>query len=106
MPRQPLTIMAVMCHPADAIDGAGGTLCLHAERGDEVTVVVCTHGVETHELQRNDNARFGDGQQTGDRSIAVGRKEKEVVEGMAILGVSDIRFLRFSDELLTVSPLN
>ena len=37
----PLKVMAVVCHPADAIDGAGGTLCLHQERGDEVTVVVC-----------------------------------------------------------------
>ena len=26
----------VVCHPADAIDGAGGTICLHAQRGDEV----------------------------------------------------------------------
>ena len=47
-----LRIMAIVCHPADALDHAGGTLCLHAQRGDEVTVVVCTHGVETHDLVR------------------------------------------------------
>lgn len=53
-----LKILAVVCHPADAIDGAGGMLCLHAERGDDVTIVVCTHGVESHDLRRNDAVCF------------------------------------------------
>ena len=104
---EPLKILAVVCHPADAIDGAGGTLCLHRQRGDEVTVVVCTHGVDTHDLERNDALRFGSATQasseTLDHTTTIGRKEREVVEGMAILGVSDVRFLRFPDELLTVS---
>ena len=52
--------MAIVCHPADALDHAGGTLCLHAQRGDEVTVVVCTHGVETHDLVRNESLSRGD----------------------------------------------
>ena len=47
-----LKVMAIVCHPADAIDHAGGTLCLHAERGDQVRVVVCTHGVDSHDLRR------------------------------------------------------
>lgn len=100
-----LKIMAVVCHPADAIDGSGGTLCRHAERGDEVTVVVCTHGVDTHDLRRNDSLRF-DRRRRGvaSRKTAVGRKEKEVVAGMKILGITDVRFLRFSDKLLTVTP--
>ncbi len=101
---QPLKIMAVVCHPADAIDGAGGTLCLHVERGDEVTVVVCTHGVDTHDLERNDAIRFGGAAEPGDQTTAIGRKEKEVAAGMAILGVTDVRFLRFPDELLLVTP--
>ena len=54
-----LKIMAVMCHPADAIDHAGGTLCLHARRGDQVSVVVCTHGVDTHHTRRNELIRSG-----------------------------------------------
>ncbi len=53
-----LRIMTIVCHPADAIDHAGGTMCLHAERGDEVSVVVCTHGVDTHHHQRNEALRF------------------------------------------------
>jgi 4-oxalomesaconate hydratase len=102
----PLKLLAIVCHPADAIDGAGGTLCLHAERGDEVTVVVVTHGVDTHDLERNDALRFGGDRTMGallDHSQAIGRKEKEVIEGLALLGVHDVRFLRFPDELLTVS---
>jgi LmbE family N-acetylglucosaminyl deacetylase len=98
-----LKVLAVVCHPADAIDGAGGTLCLHVERGDEVTVVVCTHGVDTHDLRRNDIIRFGGKATPSDPTTAIGRKEQEVVNGMAILGVKDVRFLRFPDELLTVS---
>ena len=101
---EPLKIMAIVCHPADAIDGAGGTLCLHAERGDEVAVVVCTHGVDTHDLRRNDSLRFGQGSDPGDHQAAVGRKEQEVLDGMAILGVTDVRFLGFPDELLMVTP--
>lgn len=100
---EPLKIMAVVCHPADAIDHAGGTFCLHAERGDEVTVVVCTHGVDTHDWERNDMLRAGDKAAEMDHETALGRKEKEVVDGLAILGVTDVRFLRFPDELLIVN---
>ncbi|MFA5859311.1 MAG: PIG-L deacetylase family protein [Elusimicrobiota bacterium] len=107
--KNKLNIMAVVCHPADAIDGAGGTLCKHALRGDNVSVVVCTHGVDTHDLKRNDLLRFGEKSglhktKTGsDKKQAIGRKEKEVVKGMKLLGVTDVRFLRFPDELLTVT---
>lgn len=99
-----LKIMAVVCHPADAIDHAGGTFCLHSDRGDEVTVVVCTHGVDTHDLERRDMLQAGDKAAEMDQETAIGRKEKEVVDGLAILGVTDVRFLRFPDELLIVSP--
>jgi N-acetylglucosamine malate deacetylase 1 len=98
-----IKIMTVVCHPADAIDGAGGTMALHADRGDKVTVVVCTHGVDTHDLRRNDAVRFGGRGAITDQRTAVGRKEKEVVRGMKRLGVTDVRFLRFPDDLLTVT---
>lgn len=100
--NQKLKIMAVVCHPADAIDGAGGTLCRHAARGDQVTTVVCTHGVDTHHLRRNDALRFD--RRAVDQKTALDEKEKEVAQGMNILGVRDVRFLRFPDELLSVTP--
>ena len=74
-----LRIMAIVCHPADALDHAGGTLCLHAERGDEVTVVVCTHGVETHDLARNESLSRGD-DDIADLEKAIEGKEQEVHE--------------------------
>jgi 4-oxalomesaconate hydratase len=97
-----LKVMAVVCHPADAIDHAGGTLCLHAERGDQVTVVVCTHGVDSHDLRRRASLRSGTAD-IPDKGTAIDRKEQEVVDGLAILGVSDVRFLRLPDDLITAS---
>jgi 4-oxalomesaconate hydratase len=98
-----LRIMTIVCHPADAIDHAGGTMCLHAERGDEVSVVVCTHGVDTHHHQRNEALRFESASTAADMKTAVDEKEAEVLRGMAILGVHDVRFLRFPDELVLVN---
>ncbi len=97
-----LRVMAIVCHPADAIDHAGGTLCLHAERGDEVTVVVCTHGVDSHDLRRKAAIRKG---RAGipDKETAISHKAQEVIDGLAILGVSDVRFLGFRDDLITAS---
>lgn len=97
-----LRIMAVVCHPADAIDHSGGTLCLHAERGDQVTVVVCTHGVDSHDLRRKAAIRRGD-TELDDHEQAIELKEREVRDGLAILGVTDVRFLRFRDDLITAS---
>ena len=97
-----LRIMAIVCHPADALDHAGGTLCLHAERGDEVTVVVCTHGVETHDLVRNESLSRGD-DNTVELEQAIVGKEQEIVRGLGVLGVKDARFLRFPDDVVSVT---
>ncbi len=86
---EPLTIMAVVCHPADAIDLAGGTLCLQAQRGDHVTVVVCTHGVDTHHWRRLDEIQFEGRSESGanpaDAGVALGDKEREVSAGLAVV---------------------
>lgn len=97
--KEKLKIMAVMCHPADAIDGAGGTLAQHADRGDEVTMVVTTHGLDTHDWKNLDKQILGQAGEPDKQTVALGKKEQEVIDGMAMLGVKDVRFLRFSDEL-------
>ncbi|MBH05365.1 MAG: hypothetical protein CMJ20_03505 [Phycisphaeraceae bacterium] len=43
-----MRVLHVGAHPADAFDHAGGTLANHVERGDEVTIVTLTHGVQSH----------------------------------------------------------
>ncbi|MGE5602869.1 MAG: PIG-L deacetylase family protein [Nitrososphaerales archaeon] len=98
--EEKLRIMNIVCHPADAIDHAGGTLCLHAERGDEVSVVVVTHGVDTHHHKRNEALHFASASTPDDLKVAMDEKEAEVVNGLSILGVHDVRFLRFPDELV------
>ena len=98
-----LKIMAVMCHPADAIDHAGGTLCLHAQRGDQVTMVVCTHGVDTHHTRRNELIKSGRLDQVSDLEEAIREKEEEALRGMEILGVRDVRFLRLKDDVVIQS---
>jgi LmbE family N-acetylglucosaminyl deacetylase len=101
--NETVKVMAIVCHPADAIDHAGGTRCLHAERGDEVTVVVCTHGVDSHDLRRKAAISQGQDNQVTDKALAIEAKEQEVIEGLAILGISDVRFLRFRDDLIVAS---
>lgn len=100
--EQRLKVMTIVCHPADAIDHAGGTLCLHAEHGDAVTVVVCTHGVDSHDLRRRAAIQQGE-EQIPDQRTAISRKEQEVLNGLAILGITDVRFLRLPDDLITAS---
>ena len=39
-------ILVVYPHPADSATDASGTVALHAERGDKVTSVVVSYGVE------------------------------------------------------------
>ena len=41
-------ILAVYAHCADAACEASGTLALHAERGDRVTIVLLTDGERHH----------------------------------------------------------
>lgn len=43
-----LRIMAIYAHPADVACEASGTLTLHAEMGDEVTIVVLSEGYHHH----------------------------------------------------------
>lgn len=88
--NKPLKVMAVVCHSADAIDGGGSTLCLHVERGDAVTMVVCTRGVDTHDLERNDALWFVN-DAPSDQAAPISRKESEVREGLGILGITDVR---------------
>ena len=41
-------IMVIAAHPVDAFDSSGGTCAEHVEQGDQVTVVICTSGINTH----------------------------------------------------------
>jgi LmbE family N-acetylglucosaminyl deacetylase len=69
-------------HPDDEVLGMGGTIALHAERGDDVRIVVVTDGSST--------------QYPGDAETRA-RKEGEAVGAAAELGVTDYVHLDLPD---------
>ena len=57
-----MKIMMVCAHPGDAFDDSGGTLCHHVERGDDVIVLIVTHGARSHAAMFTDEKRKPKGQ--------------------------------------------
>lgn len=43
-----MKLLVIGAHPADPVDLAGGTMCLHADRGDEVVAATMTYGMNSH----------------------------------------------------------
>lgn len=78
--------MNVLClapHPDDESIGCGGTLRLHSQRGDRVTVVFLTSG------------ELGLDHLPSDEAHRI--REAEAGEAAAILGVARLEFMRFPD---------
>ena len=102
-----LNILIVGGHPADAFDNAGGTLCHHAERGDNVTALVLTHGMRVHDVVIAEELRMREtapdpetlAEMIQERSRV---KHHEVTEACEIMGFTDVRFLNFEDSVLTL----
>lgn len=75
-------VLVLAAHPDDEVLGMGGTLAVHADRGDEVRVVVVTDGSST--------------QYPGDAGLRA-RKEEEAVRAAAELGITDYVHLDLPD---------
>ena len=104
---EPLRLLCVGGHPADTFDCAGGTLAHHVEAGDHVTVVALTQGTRIHDVVISERLRFSDRVPDADalKSLMAERarvKEDEVIRACAFLGITDVRFFRYDDEVLTV----
>jgi LmbE family N-acetylglucosaminyl deacetylase len=78
-----MNILVVAPHPDDETIGCGGTLCLHAARGDRVVVVFLTSG----ELGLKHLAR--------EKAWQV--RELEAHRAVRHLGIADLEFLRLPD---------
>lgn len=79
------TVLFVGPHPDDIEIGAGATAAKLTAQGKRIVFLVCTDG------------RFGDAY-TEARGDSLARlREKEAIASAETLGVSDVRFLRFSD---------
>jgi len=78
-----MNILVIAPHPDDETIGCGGTLCIHADRGDDVSVVFLTSG------------------ELGLKHLPPGEaraiREAEARKAARILKVRDLFFLRCSD---------
>jgi LmbE family N-acetylglucosaminyl deacetylase len=81
-----LRILAVAAHPDDETLGAGGTLALHAARGDETFVMILADGVTS-------------------RHNEVELQEKCARRACDVLGVKDVVFAKLPDQRLDALPL-
>src|SRR5204863_4715234 len=78
-----MNVLVLAPHPDDEAIACGGALCLHADKGDRVTVVFLTSG----ELGLKDLGR--------DEVRQI--REAEARAAAEILGVRDLAFLRCTD---------
>jgi len=104
---QALRLLCIGGHPADTFDCAGGTLAHHVQAGDSVTVMALTQGTRIHDVVISDRLRFSDQMPDPDelRTLMDERarvKEDEVMRACGYLGITDVRFFRYDDEVLTV----
>lgn len=70
-------------HPDDIEIGAGSTAALLAEKGKQITFLICTDG------------RYGSETLSPEELIPI--RQQEAIASAKMLGVSDVRFLPFSD---------
>lgn len=81
-----MKVLVVAPHPDDESIGCGGSLCLHAARGDTITVVFLTSGeLGLEDLPPEEARRV---------------REAEAAAAAEILGVAELRFLRQPDWFL------
>lgn len=69
-------VLCIAPHPDDEVIGCGGMLAFHAERGDDVRVLVLSKGAD---------------------AVQAKLRQGECLAGLRLLGVEDARFLDFAD---------
>jgi LmbE family N-acetylglucosaminyl deacetylase len=89
-------LLAIFAHPDDETFGIGGTMARCAARGVPVTMICATRG-EVGEITEASSAT----------AATLGHfREQELRDAMAILGVTDVRFLGFRDSGMQGTPEN
>ena len=94
-----LSILNVGGHPKDVISYAGGTMAKHAARGDRVCMLTPTTGMALHHRAIGEYAKTGD---QPDLDALVEERRQELIDASAELGVSDVRFLGYPDDIPVV----
>ncbi len=107
MTKDNLRILTISAHPHDWTWFAG-TLGIHVERGDDVTVCIATHGGSTHNEKLA--AELAKPEAERDQSIInappdayIEQKERELRGAAALFGVTDLRMLNYADKPFTIA---
>ena len=102
MSERKLRILAVSTHPHDWT-WFSGTLGIHVQRGDQVTVCIVTHGGATHREKWLDELRKPEAER--DPAVInepienyIEQKANEMRQAAALFGVTDVRMLNFPDK--------
>ena len=92
------TVLCVVAHPADMVTECGGTLAVHAERGDRVAAVVLTHGGRIHPIVYVEASRKRETDSDGavaeaERARVIEIKHAEIESAAGILGIHEVIYL-------------
>ena len=94
-----IRVLAIGAHPNDCLGKAGGTLAHHAEKGDQVTVLLVTLGGWSHHWRLIDD---NDDREIEEIQVQVARanqaKLEEIKRGFSVLGIDDVRTLGLDDD--------
>ena len=93
---EPLSILNVGGHPKDVIAYAGGAMAKHAARGDRVCMLTPTAGLALHQRAIDHYRETGE---RPDLDSLVEERRQELIDASAELGVSDVRFLGYPDDI-------
>lgn len=106
--RQPMRILVIGAHPADAFDCAGGTCLHHVAMGDTVKSFILTGEARVHDEVISEQMK--DGRPIPDKETLeelmrerIQNKQREVIEACAIMGIHDVRFSTLDDSQLIVT---
>jgi LmbE family N-acetylglucosaminyl deacetylase len=83
-------ILVIAAHPDDEVIGMGGTIAVHAARGDEVFIAILTDGATV---------------QFPDDPGMVARKKEQAIKAAELLGAKEVFSGNFPDQRLDVTPL-
>lgn len=100
-----MKVMTIYAHPADTITNCGGTLALHATRGDDIVALILTHGGRIHpnryaEEWRRENPDV-EAVGAGPEEVAA-NKRRELERAAEIVGIGKLILLDFDDNYAAV----
>lgn len=94
-----MSILNVGGHPKDVIAYAGGTMAKHAARGDRICMLTPTTGLALHHTAIDQYKETGD---KPDLDALIQERKQELVDASAELGITDVRFLGYPDDIPVV----